>query len=154
MNLFGSVQGWRTWGPGVSKPEFYGIWNVERMTIDGQAHPPLLTDKELWRRMIFGRLFNSGVEVQRMDGSFLYFAASRRPKSLTLEDAGVRWFDIPSNASLNGVFTFDRPAPDQLVLDGSFGGHKVHAELKRMDLHQFTLVNRGFHWINEYPFQR
>ena len=47
-----------------------------------------------------------------------------------------------------------RPTPDQLTLDGSMGGHPIHAELKRVDLRKFTLVNRGFHWINEYPFWR
>jgi hypothetical protein len=26
--------------------------------------------------------------------------------------------------------------------------------LKLLDRDKFTLVNRGFHWINEYPFQR
>jgi hypothetical protein len=27
-------------------------------------------------------------------------------------------------------------------------------KLKLLDRNKFTLVNRGFHWINEYPFQR
>ena len=29
---------------------------------------------------------------------------------------------------------------------------QIHAEMKRMDLQKFTLVNRGFHWINELPY--
>jgi hypothetical protein len=32
-------------------------------------------------------------------------------------------------------------------------GQKVRARLHRQDA-SFLLVNRGFHWINEYPFNR
>ena len=33
-------------------------------------------------------------------------------------------------------------------------GHAVHMQLKLKDRNQFLLVNRGFHWIQEYPFNR
>ena len=51
-------------------------------------------------------------------------------------------------------FSYARPAPDQLVLNGSMDGHQVQMKLRLLDRNKFTLVNRGFHWINEYPFQR
>jgi hypothetical protein len=33
-------------------------------------------------------------------------------------------------------------------------GHKVLLHLQLVDRQQFQLVNRGFHWIQEYPFSR
>jgi len=33
-------------------------------------------------------------------------------------------------------------------------GHQIHMQLKLFDRNKLTLVNRGFHWINDYPFQR
>jgi hypothetical protein len=51
-------------------------------------------------------------------------------------------------------FTFQRPAQDQLILDGAMDGHKIHVELQLFDRNKFLLVNRGFHWIQEYPFYR
>jgi hypothetical protein len=33
-------------------------------------------------------------------------------------------------------------------------GHKVQMQLEAMDRKQFLLVNRGFHWVQEYPFNR
>ncbi len=53
-----------------------------------------------------------------------------------------------------GSLTFERSAPDQLKLDGDMGGHKIHMQLKLVDTHKFQLVSRGFHWIQEYPFNR
>ena len=44
--------------------------------------------------------------------------------------------------------------PDQLVLDGTMDGHTIQMRLKLVDRSKLTLVSRGFHWINEYPFQR
>jgi hypothetical protein len=60
----------------------------------------------------------------------------------------------PADKTWKASFHYDRPAPDQLVLNGSMDGHQVQMKLKLLDRDKFTLVNRGFHWINEYPFQR
>jgi hypothetical protein len=39
-------------------------------------------------------------------------------------------------------------------LDGELNGHKVRMSLERLDANTFTLVNRGFHWVQEYPYNR
>ena len=49
---------------------------------------------------------------------------------------------------------FQRVAPNRLTLDGKMGGHDVHMELQQVDSSKFMLVSRGFHWIQEYPFNR
>ena len=51
-------------------------------------------------------------------------------------------------------FAYTRPAPDRLVLDGEIDGHKEKMELQLVDRSKFLLVSRGFHWIQEYPFNR
>jgi hypothetical protein len=33
-------------------------------------------------------------------------------------------------------------------------GHQVHMRLQLFDRQKFELVSRGFHWIQEYPFNR
>ena len=40
----------------------------------------------------------------------------------------------------------------QLTLDGNMDGHKVHMPLNLVDRRKFLLVSRGFHWVQEYPF--
>jgi hypothetical protein len=153
MNLNTGRQIWYTSGGGSPKPELYGIWNVDKMTIDGQLHPLLLTDVQRWHRMIF-ELYGD-VEIQGMDDSVLNFTSSEKTGVLDLRDTGpIPQFGYSGRPGLSGSFAMARPTPDQLTLDGSMGGHPIHAELKRVDLRKFTLVNRGFHWINEYPFWR
>ena len=50
------------------------------------------------------------------------------------------------------VWFYRRPAPDRLILDALHRGKQVHLELHLVP--DGTLLTRGFHWINEYPFNR
>jgi hypothetical protein len=146
MNIYGATQEWHEHGGGRQRPSLYGIWNVDQMSIDGQTRSPLLTDYDRWRRVIFD--FPQYAEFQRMDESFAGFGSSisDRDRTLTLTKGDdKKW---------KAVFTFHRPAPDALVLDGTMDGHKIHMQLKMLDRSKLTLVSRGFHWINEYPYQR
>jgi len=146
MGIYSGVGGWSRYGGGRPKSALYGIWNVEQMSVDGQIHPPLLTDQARWRRVVFD--FPTFTQFQRPDDTFTGFGASisDTDKTLTLTK--------PADKSWKATFAFVRPAPDQLVLDGEMDGHKIRLQLKLQDRDKFTLVNRGFHWINEYPFQR
>ncbi len=134
---------WSTRGGGRPLPPLYGIWEVEQMSIDEQPRPPLLTDSTRWRRAIFD--YPDRMVVQSTDESFVPYDASvnlpERTLALTKSD------DKNSTAS----FTFQRPAGDQLILDGRMDNHQVHMELQLTDRNSFLLVSRGFHWINEAP---
>ena len=153
MNLNSAHLRWYQAGGGSPKPELYGIWNVDNMTVDGQLHPPLLTDGQRWRRVLFESY--SDVDIQKMDGNIFYFTASAKPGHLDLRDRGpAPPLGYSGHPGLSGNFAVERPSPNRLLLDGSMGGHPVHAELTRVDLRQFTLLSRGFHWINEYPYWR
>ena len=57
-----------------------------------------------------------------------------------------------SDRSWHANFTYARPATDELILDGTVNGHKQHIELRLMDYTKFPVTSRGFHWIQDYPF--
>ncbi len=40
------------------------------------------------------------------------------------------------------------------MVDGRMDDHQVHLELQLTDRNNFLLVRRGFHWIQEFPFNR
>jgi len=66
----------------------------------------------------------------------------------------VREIDGGDDKNWTASFTFQRPAGDQLILDGRMDNHQVHMELQLTDRNSFLLVSRGFHWIQEAPFGR
>jgi len=146
MNAYSSWSGWHMYGDGRTKSALYGIWDVEQMTVDGQVRSPLLTDYGRWRRVIFD--FPTASSFQRMDDSFAGYRAK---------------IDVNSNALVlsksddknwKASFAFQRQTPDQLTLDGQMDGHKVRMQLRLFGREKFLLISRGFHWVQEVPFNR
>jgi hypothetical protein len=43
---------------------------------------------------------------------------------------------------------------EQLQLDGVMRGDSLHITLHHVDESTFLLLSRGYHWINELPFNR
>ena len=135
-----------TFGNARPKSAFYGIWNVKQLSMDGQLRSPLLTDYGRWRRVVFDA--PNRASFQRMDDSFAYYGASinLNGKSLSLtKDDDKNW---------KANFNFQSVAQDQLILDGEMDSHEIHMQLQLFDRSKFLLVSRGFHWIQEYPFNR
>jgi hypothetical protein len=137
---------WNTRGGGRQLPALYGIWEVKQMSIDEQPRPPLLTDSSRWRRAIFD--LPDRMSFQRLDDSFVPYGASVNLQEKTL--ALTKSDDKNWTASFN----FQRPAGDQLILDGRMDNHQVHMELQLTDRNSFLLVSRGFHWTQEAALGR
>ena len=146
MNIYVARDYWRLYGGGRAQPPLYGIWTVQQQTADGVVRSPLIGDYGRWRRLISD--FPSMIVVQHMDDSFTSYPAilNSSEKTLTLTSG--------NDPNWKAIFHFERPARDQLILDGTMDGHKVSMQLQLVDRNKFLLVNRGFHWIQEYPFNR
>jgi hypothetical protein len=62
-------QDWHEYGAGRQKPPLYGIWSVTEYTVDARPVPPLTTDQNRWRRLIFDE--PGKVTYQRMNGELV-----------------------------------------------------------------------------------
>jgi hypothetical protein len=134
---------WQAGGGGRPKSVLYGIWNVERMSVDGQVRPPELNDYDRrWRRVIFDA--PDAIVFQRTDDSFASFGASLDRSSGTIvlaKGASLTW---------TARFTYDRPSDDRLTLAGEMDGHRIDADLQLVDPSAFPLINSGFRWIRPH----
>ncbi len=130
----------------IGKSPLYGIWNVDEFEIDGQVRPPLVTDRERWRRVIFH--YPGTMAVQLMSDSRERYVLHLDKGVMTLGkrgDADVKW---------KTTFTYAQPKPGLLILQGTLDGRKIRARLHWEKPPKFLLTTRGFHWINERPFNR
>jgi uncharacterized membrane protein YphA (DoxX/SURF4 family) len=146
LSIWDSRDGYKTYGAGVPTPPLYGIWDVEQQTVDGQVHPPLLTDTARWRRILVDK--NNLVVFLHMNDERVYYSVQIDTKANTLKLAERG--KGPAKITL----TYTHPAPDQLIVDGPMDGHKLHLELRLYDRNKFLLVSRGFHWVQQAPFNR
>jgi hypothetical protein len=127
-------------GPGEPRSPLYGIWNIEELRVNGESRPAVLNDYDRrWRRVIFDT--PAVVVFQRTDDSFAHYEAavdtSGHAIALTKRNGG------PWRAS----FTFDRPAQDRLILDGTMDGYTLRLRLRRVELDTFRLLNSRFRWV-------
>ena len=128
------------------KSALYGIWDVDQMTIDGQIRSPLVNDYDRWRRVIFD--YSDQIWFQRMDESFAVYGAA-----IDVDKKSVA-ITKRSDPNWKGNLNFERAGPEHLAFDGEMSGHRVHMELKLVDQTKMILKSRGFHWVQEYPFNR
>ncbi len=144
--LYDVTGNWSKYGGGAPKSPLYGIWNVDEMSIDGIVRSPLLTDYDRWRRVVFE--FPESMVFERMDDSFggftVIFDAKRGSLALK-KRADQKW---------KGQLSVHRQGTNRITLDGQLGQHATRMQLSLMDRNKFLLVSRGFHWIQDYPFNR
>jgi uncharacterized membrane protein YphA (DoxX/SURF4 family) len=146
MNLYSALYGWSTYGGGAPKSPLYGIWDVAVMKIDGQLRSPLVTDFDRYRRVVFQTPVS--MALQRMDDTMV-------PYTVAIDvTAGSLVLTRATDKSWRAAWSFRRPTAEQLILDGDLDGHKLHLELQRLDHRKFLLLSRGFHWFQDYPFNR
>jgi hypothetical protein len=126
ISAYSAQTGWHSFGGGAPKPPFYGIWNVDRMFVDGIERSPLVTDYGRVRRVVIQN--GTALSLQRMDETFSGYPVK--------------------------TFTLQRIDPDHLTVTGSLDGHTVDMRTSLVDRSTFLLVSRGFNWIQEYPFNR
>lgn len=131
-----------------------GYWKVTAFTRNGHELPPLATDSVRWSRMRFQpRADGLVARWVTMDDTFgpLY--------DVKVDEAQQRMQLSASNAD-----TSQTGAPLELHytkrddrhwrLEGKIAGAQVAADLEPLDAGSMLLTSRGFHWINEQPFNR
>jgi uncharacterized membrane protein YphA (DoxX/SURF4 family) len=123
-----------------------GIWTVDEFLVDGVPQPPLLTDTDRWQRVIFDT--PDDFFFQHMDSQI-------KALSLQLDPTGKTFtLTAPSDPYWRASFSFEDPNPNSMVLDGNLNGHRVKMTLRRTDMDQFLLLNRGLHMITQSMMKR
>jgi uncharacterized membrane protein YphA (DoxX/SURF4 family) len=134
---------WQRGGGGSPRSALYGIWEVERLSVDGQVRPPQLNDYDRrWRRVILDA--PDSVAFQRTDDSFARYGAAIdfSAKTLALTKGGSR--------SWKASFVFERPSPDRLILNGAMDGLAIEAQLRLVDFETLRLLNSTFRWVRPH----
>ena len=143
---YGDYQTAKLRGDDAPKPPLYGIWMVDEFSINGEARPALATDDQRWQRIIVDSRFEA--LVQSMNGSHQRFLQQVNVDKKTLT---LRKREVPT---WKAQFNFTNTAPEILTLEGQLDGQTIRTKLHHVPEPKFMLTTRGFHWINEYPFNR
>lgn len=140
-----AYQSWRRVGPNAPRSPLYGIWDVVELRVAGVVRPPLVTDQQRWRRLVFDH--PAVAAFQRMDDTL----DVRRVKV----DTEARRIDLLGlDGGVAGQLQYDDATTSMMALSGSVDGQTTVIRLERVDHTQFTLLQRGFRWVQDRPFNR
>jgi len=136
----------KTYGSAAPKPFLYGIYNVKDMMLKGKSLPPLTTDSSRWKQMIIS--YPGYARVKKMNDSTINFTTvfDQKKKELILKST--------HSDSTKYSLTYNIIGKDSLYISGLKGRDSISVSFKQKDLKDFRLINRGFHWISEYPYNR
>jgi hypothetical protein len=144
-NFISDVQAMSQYGDKVKKPPLYGIYNVQSFVRNKDTIAPLTTDTTRWNKFVISR--PGGARVRFMNDS------SKRYDF----DIDTLKHTIVMNTYADTInkahFTY-QTKKDTLVLAGTFKKDSLHIRMTKYDLNNFILIKRGFHWVNEVPFNR
>jgi uncharacterized membrane protein YphA (DoxX/SURF4 family) len=132
----------------AAKPPLYGIWMVEDFTLNGGASAQPDDPTRRQRVIVDNSIV---VAFQSVSGKWQRFIhqTDMQKKTITLWRR-QSWLEKDKGQEMQ--ISFDRLPTDVITLDGKLDGRRIHAKLHHIPEPRFLLNTRGFHWINEYPF--
>lgn len=127
----------------LQRSPLYGVWEVEEFSL---GQPTTTTSGPRWRRIVFDSTYRVAVQTANDLNERYGLQLDQEKRTLTLrkrEDPG--W---------NSVLTYEQVSPEVITLAGALNGSEMTARLRRSEERKFLLTDRGFHWVNEFPFNR
>jgi hypothetical protein len=118
----------------LTKSPLYGIYRIEQAGTQGKSIP------ENWRLIVF-EIDNNKVLIRNTD-----YTPQR--ESVVIDAAGKK---ITLN---NYQFDYQINPDGNILLTKTFNDHTAHIKLIKQDVQAFELIQRKFHWVQEYPYNR
>lgn len=141
-----SIQYQKQFGEKAPKPALYGIYEVETYVHNGDTLPPLRTDTSRWHKLIISYKDRAMVKMVSDSVRGFEFKVNEKQQSIRMS---------PQRDTLQKFqLTYEQPSKEQLILRGQSKRDTLLIKMRTIDRNSFLLVNRGFHWINEFPFNR
>ncbi len=125
-------------------PAQYGIWLVEKETVNGRQISAEAAPEFFWGRLIFGELLRrpgTHLMIQQSNGNRVDYPLSIENGTMILS----------KDKKKVGELSFKAISSDRAIIDGDFYGKTLQCELKRLAEQDLRLMNTKFSWISEKP---
>ncbi|MFN3753855.1 hypothetical protein [Flavobacterium sp.] len=124
---------------------FNGSYEVKTFVKNGDTIPPLMTDTLRWNKVL---MEEGNIVIKTVKGRGNYYAV----KTDTIANQLI----ITSYKDSTKIFklNYKRLPNEELLVKGKWESDTLELLWKQKKKNEYELNNRGFHWINEYPFNR
>ena len=127
------------------KTPLFGIYTVEKFKNYSDTSQLFNADAEQWEAL--NVIFPKQASIKMVNGNIRAcdFFTDTVNKKIQIS--------IPNDSTYKSTFFYSVPDSAHLVLSGKMKDDSVYIFLQKQDMNQFPLINRGFHWINEFPYK-
>lgn len=134
------------YGEGAPKPKLYGLYTVDFHIINNDTLAPLITDAKRWKQF----------SIEREGYARLSYMNDKTETFTTTIDTVLHTINLTArnNASMKYSLTYESTSTNRFNFKGTIKNDSICILMKKKDLKDYTLTNRGFNWISEYPFNR
>jgi hypothetical protein len=146
FDVYGAVKAEKEYGSGAPKSPLYGLYEVKKFVINKDTLQPLTTNLVRWNKIALDGPDYAVLKYMNDSTEYLSVKIDTIKRTLVI----YRFTDTVNRYH----FTYTKPQKDSLYLVGKFKRDSVKIMFHRDDANKFLLVRRGFHWINEYPYNR
>lgn len=122
----------------------FGIYEVSECLVNGDTLTNYKDDR-LWRNIIFDK--RNSARVRNMELKFSNY-------TYDLDSANNKVTLIPRGQNLTQLDLFYEKSGDDLDFRYILDNDTITGSSRRIDKERFLLTSRGFHWVNERPYNR
>jgi uncharacterized membrane protein YphA (DoxX/SURF4 family) len=144
-SIFGSLNGQSEYGDKRKLPPLHGLYNTTVFVRNKDTILPLTTDTTRWKQLIIEFDKNAQIKFMNDKIEWVNFNVDTVEHLIT--------FNSYSDTMDKSILSY-KMNDSSLTLTGNLFDDSAYIRLKKVDPNSFNLMNRGFHWINEYPFNR
>jgi len=146
FDLYGAIDAEKKYGGKARKPPLYGLYDVKTFIKNKDTLKPLTTDTFRWSKLAVSNEGNVLIKFMTDSTGYFAFKVDSVKKKIVMHTY--------ADTVHKYLLTYDSPKKDSLVIRGAYKKDSIIIGLRKMDVNKFLLVRRGFHWVNEYPFNR
>lgn len=143
--ISGGLRSQKVYGDKRPKPPLYGLYDTELVLINKDTIPPLFTDSNRWKNLVIEWEKRATIKMMNDSLQSVHFDVDTVQKK-------VLFYSYADTLNKSDLSYEKRNG--YLTLNGKSGKDSVLIRLKERDVKSFRLMNRGFRWVNEYPYNR
>jgi len=140
-----AYESWREYGDGHARDPLDGAYDVVDLRINHAPLPETAPSSQRWK--LVGISTRGRLTIRHMDESTERYRLTNDAKA----SAFTIW---PDTSTVKTTLAYSWADSSHLDLHGAIEGDSVNARLQKVSTAQFALLNRGFHWVSEAPYNK
>lgn len=146
VGIIETVASAKEYGDAAPKTPLYGAYFVKSFVVNKDTVPPLMTDSTYWRHLIIQ--WGEYAQIKFLNDSTRGYSMKIDTVARTL------YLQQRLDTTNKSLLSYQLVGEKNMLLKGKIKNDSVAILLNRKTDKDFRLMNRGFRWINEYPFNR